>query len=128
MHLATLHLDRKTTIGIILGLGMIILGYALGWKGLVGIVGILLLYVLPFYFILDYFELDFEENIILSFFLGLAYYSTLVYYLGFLVGSFRLSMALSYLILIGIGGLLHWKGKMIEGFIQKKLKLTKKKE
>ncbi len=63
------------------------------------ILGFILLFILPFYLILDNFDLDMEEKIIFSFFIGVIFFSSLVYLIGNLFGV-RFSIILTFIILI----------------------------
>jgi hypothetical protein len=64
-------------------------------------VGAFLLYFLPFYIFLDSFDLALEEKLIFSFFIGLGIVSLLVLYLTKIIGSIRISIIVSFIILMG---------------------------
>lgn len=77
--------------------------------GMTGLRVILLsgiVFVLPAYLILDSFELSLTEKIFFSLFLGLVLVPVPVYWLGTFL-SFRLSIALSFFLLLGLGLLLR---------------------
>ncbi|MBS3097347.1 hypothetical protein J4209_00975 [Candidatus Woesearchaeota archaeon] len=72
----------------------------------------ILLMTLPFYLILNNFELTILEKILFSFFIGLGIFSTLVYGLALVVNSIRLAIAIAFILLIVIGfGIRHKKKK-----------------
>ena len=100
--------EALIVIGILVALFFFLV---FGITGLRTIIGIFLLFSLPFYLILDYFNLDSDEKIIFSFFLGIGFYSALTYYLGLILKSLRVGMLISFVILMGIGILLFYKKK-----------------
>lgn len=71
--------------------------------GLKLIIGIGLLYILPFYLILDRFDLDKTEKIVFSFFIGIGILPSIVYYLGILFNSIRIAIVVTFVLLILIG-------------------------
>lgn len=78
-----------------------------GITGLRTILGLLLVYLLPIYLILDNFDLEFEEKIIFSLFISFSVYSLIVYWLSFLLSSIRISIVVTFVILIVIGLLIR---------------------
>lgn len=76
--------------------------------GLRMILGLSLI-VLPFFMILRYFNLPFEENIIYSLFLALVFYPVLVYYVGIMDGSIRLAMLIVFIVLFIYGLIINIK-------------------
>lgn len=71
--------------------------------GLKLIIGIGLLYILPFYLILDKFDLDKTEKLVFAFFIGIGIFPAIVYYLGLLFNSIRVAIAVTFVLLIVIG-------------------------
>ena len=59
-----------------------------------------LLFSLPIYFILSYFNLDSTEKFALSFFTALGIIPSLVYLLAFVVGSVRVATAIVVIVLL----------------------------
>jgi len=86
---------------------------------LFGITGIRLVFGLifisiPFYLILNNFELNESEKTVFSLLMGLTLFSSLVYLLGLLI-SFRVAIVLTFVILIGIGmALRKYKKKKVQ--------------
>ena len=74
-----------------------------GLTGLKVFLSLVFLYFLPFFLILNNFDLDFGEKIIFSFFISLAIYPTLTYWLSFVVGSIRIAMIIVFVVVLGIG-------------------------
>lgn len=108
-------LDDKTTIAIILILIALFSFIFLGFTGFRTIFGMLLVFFLPFYLILDNFDLSRSEKVIFSFFIGVGIFPAIVYWLGVLI-SFRISILVTFFLLIAIG------------FFLKKYKKTKNNE
>lgn len=91
---------------IIIGLSLLVLLFFFVLFGITGvrtILGIVLLFFIPFFLILNNFNLNFDEKIIFSFFLGLGFFSIFTYWLSFVLGSLRVSMVVVFFILSGIG-------------------------
>lgn len=95
-------LDDKTTVGIILVLIALFSFIFLGFTGFKVIFGMLLVFFLPFYLILDNFNLSRSEKIIFSFFIGVGIFSAIVYWLGVFM-SFRLAIAVAFVLLMIVG-------------------------
>lgn len=95
-------LDDKTTIGIILVLIALFSFVFFGFIGFKVIFGVLLVFFLPFYLILDNFTLSRSEKVIFAFFIGLGIFPSIVYWLGVLM-SFRISILIAFVLLIVIG-------------------------
>ncbi len=106
-------LDDKTTTIIILILIALFSLIFLGFTGFRTIFGMLLVFFLPFYLILDNFELQKSEKVIFSFFIGVGIFPAIVYWLGVLI-SFRLAIAITFVLLIVVGVLLRkFKKKIV---------------
>lgn len=91
-------LDDKTTLGIILVLITLFSFIFLGFVGFKVIFGMLLVFFLPFYLILDNFNLSRSEKVIFSFFIGLGVFPSIVYWLGTLI-SFKLAIVIAFVLL-----------------------------
>lgn len=94
-----IRLDDKMTLVVILILIALFSFIFLGFVGFKVIFGMLLVFFLPFYLILDNFDLSLSEKVIFSLFIGLGLFSVLVYWLGVFI-SFRLAIAISFVLLI----------------------------
>lgn|SRR3989338_1206844 len=80
--------------------------------GIVGvrtIVGLAMFFIVPFYLMLDYYELDLSEKLIFSAVLGIGLCSVFVYYLGLLFKSLNLGIVASFILLYGIGAFFQYK-------------------
>jgi len=89
-------------IGIIMFVVLAFFYFILGFSGMMAVLGIILLFVVPLYLILDNFDLGQDEKIVFSFFLGVGISS---YYLG-LIGlniKYHAIILPLVLILVGIG-------------------------
>jgi apolipoprotein N-acyltransferase len=91
-----------------IGIGILIILFFLilfGTTGIRTIIGAFLFFFLPFYMILDNFNLEMSEKVIFSFFIGLGIFSIFVYYFGILFGSIKIAIVVAFVLLI-IGAIL----------------------
>ena len=79
--------------------------FILGITGLLVALGLMVGYIFVFYLILNNFELDMSEKIVFSLFIGIGIFPSMVYLLG-LVISFRIAIAVTFVLLIFIGYLM----------------------
>lgn len=93
-------------IGIIVAVILVFFYFILGFSGMMAALGIILLFIVPFYLILDNFNLDQDEKIIFSFFIGVGIFPAIVYWLGMII-SFRLAILITFVVLIVIGYLVR---------------------
>ena len=94
-------LDDRTTIAIILILTALFSFIFLGFTGFKAIFGMLIVFFLPFYLIMDNFELSTGEKIIFSLFIGAGAFPSIAYWMGTLI-SFKLSIAITFVLLMAI--------------------------
>jgi apolipoprotein N-acyltransferase len=92
-------LKTKTTTVIILLLIALFSFIFLGFTGFKVIFGILLVFFLPFYLILNNFNLSSSEKVIFSFFIGIGIFPAIVYWLGVLM-SFKLAILITFVLLL----------------------------
>ncbi|MEA2038034.1 MAG: hypothetical protein U9O94_11100 [Nanoarchaeota archaeon] len=92
-------LDDKTTLAIILVLIALFSFIFLGFIGFKVIFGMILVFFLPFYLILNNFSLSRSEKIIFAFFIGVGIFPSITYWLGVII-SFRLAIAISFILLL----------------------------
>lgn len=95
--------ELKSEDNILLGIAVILISFAsflmLGTAGLRVILGIVFIMFLPFYLLLHNSSLSQQEKIAFSFFISIALFPSLVYWLGFAV-SFRISIIAVFLLLL----------------------------
>jgi len=72
--------------------------FILGFSGMLSILGIILLFIVPTYLLLDNFKLGQDEKIVFAFFIGAGVFPILAYWLGFFI-SFRAAIAVSFIAL-----------------------------
>jgi hypothetical protein len=96
-------------IGISVAVIVLFLYFILGLSGALSALGIILLFIVPIYFILDNFELGQDEKIVFSFFIGVGVLPAFTYWIGLFI-SFRLAILISFVVLIAVGILIR-KGK-----------------
>ena len=83
----------------------------LGLEGMMSVLGIFLLFIVPMYLILDNFNLEQDEKLIFSFFIGVGILPSFAYWTGLFI-SFKMAIAISFIILIIAGFLIKgYKGK-----------------
>jgi len=78
-------------------------------NGLLIIAGIFLFFFLPYYIIMKNLDLTQPEKIFFSFFIGWGLFPTVVYYLAIVLSSMKLSVLVSFLLLLTISLILNWK-------------------
>ena len=93
-------------IGIIVAVILVFFYFILGFSGMMAVLGIILLFIVPFYLILDNFNLGQDEKIIFSFFIGVGIFPAIVYWLGMII-SFRLAILITFAVLIVVGYLVR---------------------
>ncbi len=93
--------DFKQT-GFVLFAAALILAFfyfVLGFSGMMTVLGIMILFMLPTYLILNNFDLEQDEKIVFSFFIGIGIFPAIAYWLGMLI-SFRIAIFITFAILI----------------------------
>lgn len=88
-------------IGIITLVILVFFYLILGFFGMMAALGIMLLFILPAYLILDNFELGQDEKIVFAFFIGVGIFPILAYWLGILI-SFRVAILITFVVLVAI--------------------------
>lgn len=102
--------ESMAFIGIAAAIILAFFFYILGASGLMSALGIILIFVLPTYFILNNFKLDDDEKIVFSFFIGAGIFPSIAYWLGTLI-SFKISIFMTFSLLLSAGFLVKkfWK-------------------
>lgn len=85
------------SIAIILAFFFIILSFSAAMS----IFGIILLFILPTYFVLNRFSLEQDEKIVFSFFIGAGIFPTIAYWFGRFI-SFRIAILITFIALLVI--------------------------
>lgn len=91
--------------GIILLAALLFFYFMLGFSAAMSVLGIVLLFIVPMYLILNNFNLEQDEKIIFSFFIGIGIFPSIAYWLGMLI-SFRVAIFLTFVLLAGAGVLM----------------------
>ena len=86
-------------IGIVVAVILIFFYFILGIPGMLAVLGIMLLFIVPTYFILDNFELDQDEKIVFSFFMGTGIFPSIAYWIGMII-SFRIAIFITFVVMI----------------------------
>jgi len=93
-------------IGIMVAVILVFFFLILGISGMLSALGVILLFIVPVYFILDNFKLSQDEKIVFSFFIGVGILPSLSYWIGLFI-SFKVAVSLSFAILIIVGILMR---------------------
>jgi len=96
---------REISIGILIAI-LLFSFMVYGTSGTKVVLTVLVLFFLPFFLILNNFDFTLGEKIMFAFFMSMGTYSTLVYWIGFITGSLKVSAIVSALLLIGIAYLI----------------------
>lgn len=99
-------LDTKNTAIIMLVMIGIFSFILLGMTGFRTIIGILFLFFVPLYLILNKASLAFGEKLIFSFFLGIGFFPSVVYYLGLFIGV-RKAIIVTFIIFLITGVIIN---------------------
>jgi apolipoprotein N-acyltransferase len=110
-------IDDKLTIAVILLLILLFSISFLGFTGLRVLFGIILVFFLPFYIILDNFDLSRGEKVTFSFFIGVGIFPAIAYWLGVFM-SFKLAIILTFVLLCAVGIMI----KKLKGFTNNQYK------
>ncbi len=86
-------------IGILAIIVLIFFNAILGFSGMMSALGIILIFIIPTYFIFDNFDLDNDEKIVFSFFSGAVIFPSIAYWLGTLI-SFKISILATFILLM----------------------------
>jgi len=106
-----LQIDKANIENLQIGLLFIIVissffYFILGLQGALSALGIIVFFVVPFYFILNKLRLREDEKLAFSFFIGVGVFPAITYWLGIFI-SFRLSIFITFIILIAVIYLLN---------------------
>lgn len=104
-----LKIESLGFIGIIAVVILAFFYLILGFSAMLTVFGIMLFLMLPTYFILDNFNLEQDEKIVFSFFIGAGIFPSIAYWLGRFI-SFKMGIFVTFAVLV------------IAAFLIKKLK------
>ncbi len=89
-------------LGVIVAVILVFFYSILGFSGMMAALGIILLFIVPFYLILDNFNLGQDEKIVFSFFIGVGIFPAIAYWLGMII-SLRIAIFITFILLIVVG-------------------------
>lgn len=89
-------------IGVMIIAALAFFYLILGFSGMMAALGIILLFIVPIYLIIDNFDLRQDEKIVFSFFLGVGIFPSLVYWPATII-SFRMSIFIAFVVLVVTG-------------------------
>ena len=82
-------------------------GFIFGTSAIRLFIGLALVYILPLYFILDYFKLEQIEKIFLALFSAFGIIPMSTYYLSKIFGSLRIGLIVAFVVLVAIAAFLN---------------------
>jgi len=94
-------IENMVIIGILSAAMLLFFYLILGFSAVTTLLGISLFLILPAYLILDKFELEQDEKIVLSFFTGAGIFPSIAYWIGMFI-SFKIAVFITFAILISI--------------------------
>jgi apolipoprotein N-acyltransferase len=97
-------------IGIIVVAVLVFFYFILGFSGMMSALGIILLFIVPAYWILDNFNLSQDEKLVFSFFIGVGIFPAISYWLGMVI-SFRIAIFVTFVVLLAVG---FWVRKYVK--------------
>ena len=86
-------------IGIVIVVMLTFFYFILGFSAMMTVLGIIIIFIVPLYLILDNFDLRQDEKIVFSFFLGVGIFPSITYWLGIFI-SFKIAILVTFVILI----------------------------
>jgi uncharacterized membrane protein len=111
MRLPNLKLNRKY-VGVAAALVILVaVGIMSGFTAVRVLVGMVVIYFVPSYLILRNFELDEDEKIFLSFFLGFGLFPIVVFFLNRIIPSLLVSVVVTFVVSVAAGVLLGFAKK-----------------
>ena len=97
-----LKIENLGFIVIVIIVTLVFFYFILGFSGMMTSLGIMLLFILPTYLMLNNFNLEQDEKIVFSFFIGVGIFPSITYWLGILI-SFRIAILITFLLLLITG-------------------------
>ena len=105
-----LKIENMGFIAIAVVIIMAFFYFILGFSGMMSALGIILLFIIPTYSILNNFNLEQDEKIIFSFFIGVGIFPSITYWIGNVI-SFRISILITFILLSAVGTSLYLLNK-----------------
>ena len=102
-----LKIENMGFIAITVVIIMAFFYFILGFSGMMSALGIILLFIVPTYLILNNFNLEQDEKIVLSFFIGVGIFPSIAYWLGNVI-SFRISILITFVLLSALSFLIKY--------------------
>jgi apolipoprotein N-acyltransferase len=89
-------------IGIVMVVVLVFFYLILGFSGMISSLGIIMIFIVPVYFILGNFDLATDEKLVFSFFISTGIFSSIAYWLGIFI-SFKLAIFVTFVMLLVVG-------------------------
>jgi FtsH-binding integral membrane protein len=93
--------DKKVHIGIATAT-LLFFFVVFGFSGIWALFTIVLMMFLPVYIVMRKMKIPEIEKVVFSFMMGVGFFPTFVYYIGVPIGSMRVSIAISFVLLMAI--------------------------
>lgn len=94
--------EKFIVCAVLFLLGLSFFSWLFGFTGLKVFLGLIFLFLLPFYIFIDKFDFESDEKLIFSFIISLGIFSAFVYYISFLVNSMKIAIIISTIILYSL--------------------------
>src|SRR3989338_4339185 len=95
-------IENRGFIGISVAVILLFFYLMLGFSAMTAVLGIIILFIAPIYLVLDSFDLEQDEKLVFSFFLGAGIFPSIVYWMALFI-SFRASILITFAVLIAAG-------------------------
>ena len=89
-------------IGISVAVILLFFYLMLGFSAMTAVLGIIILFIAPIYLVLDSFDLEQDEKLVFSFFLGAGIFPSIAYWMALFI-SFKVSILLTFVVLVVFG-------------------------
>tara|TARA_Y100000310_G_C20694831_1_gene824874 strand:+ start:4577 stop:4924 length:348 start_codon:yes stop_codon:yes gene_type:complete len=99
-------LNNKILGGVCSIIILIYVLYLFQFEGVRSVLAMVLIYVIPTYMILNNFNLETDEKIFFSLFLGLSLFTLAVWFVDRILPSLKLSLFVTFILVVGVGFLL----------------------
>lgn len=83
-----------------LAASLIAAAFLFGMTGVRTVAAIVLFFFFPFYILIRKLNIESDEKVFFAFFIGLGLFSTIVFYVGRIIPSFRVSVAAAFVALL----------------------------
>ncbi len=83
-----------------LAASLIAAAFLFGMTGARTVAAMVIFFLIPFYLLLGKLNIEADEKVFFAFFIGLGFFSAIVFYMGRIIPSFRASVAVAFVLLV----------------------------